>query len=214
MVPQRVFVVCAAWHVFGPAEVDTLAVDSRLKEYVAAPLDRVTALPVESREWSPLKRLMYYRLKHILPEDMLVKIDRMSMSCSLEIRAPFLDLDLAKAAMSLPDRFLIKGSEQKFILRQIARKRLPSAVLEHPKSGFSIPLHRIQNQAYRQLASDLLRCNSGPMQLFSLPALDVLKNNDLERDRDMADTSVYRISHQLWALMQLAAWGQRFRVLI
>ena len=197
---------------FSPAEVDALVADPRLQESVHAPLDRVTTLPPEAKEWSPLKCLMYYRLRHVLPEDMLVKVDRMSMSCSLEIRAPFLDLDLAKLAMSLPDKHLIRRGEQKYLLRQLARKRLPSAVLDHPKAGFSIPLHRIQNQEYRQLAADLLDSRSGLMELFSPMVLDKLRSTALGRDRDMADSSVYRVSHQLWALMQLGAWGQRFGV--
>jgi asparagine synthase (glutamine-hydrolysing) len=197
---------------FSGAEVDTLIVTPQVREVLSAPLDRATVLPPQAEEWSSLKRLMYYRLKHHLAEDMLVKVDRMSMACSLEIRTPFLDLDLAKLAMSLPDRHLIRNGEQKYLLRQIARKRLPAPVLDHPKTGFSIPLHRIQNSEYEELASQLLSQTSGPMELFSPLALDVLRETALKKKSDTADSSVFRLSHQLWSLVQLGAWGQRFGV--
>jgi asparagine synthase (glutamine-hydrolysing) len=197
---------------FNQSEAAALVIDPSLSDAIDEPLHRVTGLPSDAGDWSPLQRMMYYRLKHILPEDMLVKVDRMSMSCSLEIRAPFLDIDLATVAMSLPDRFLIHGKEQKYVLRRLARKHLPSAVFDRPKTGFSIPLHHFQNREYQALAAELLECRHGPMSLFSAQDLVKIRTTALERNRDMADTSLYRVSHQLWALMQLAAWGERFGI--
>ncbi|MDA1227364.1 MAG: asparagine synthase-related protein, partial [Chloroflexi bacterium] len=187
---------------------------SQLREHLGAPPDRLTALPEAAEHWSPLKCLMYYMIRRILPEDMLVKVDRMSMACSLEVRAPFLDVDLAKVAMALPDRHLIRRGENKYILRRLAADRLPQVVLDHPKSGFSVPLHRVQNDAYREMADDLLGANDGPLSLLSVEMVNKTKGLALTRQRDMADASVFRISHQLWALMQLAAWGRRFGVTI
>jgi len=61
-------------------------------------------LPPEWQSWTPLRQIMYYRLRYHLPLDMLVKVDRMSMANSLEVRAPFLDPDLFEASAKIPDR--------------------------------------------------------------------------------------------------------------
>lgn len=196
---------------FDEGEVRALVADPE-NGIADTPLDRLTTLPVEASRWSSLRKLMYYRTKHVLAEDMLVKIDRMSMACSLEIRAPLLDLDVAKVAMALPDEHLIRGHEQKYMLRQLIRTRLPSEVLTHPKMGFSIPLHRIQNREYRELVDDLLNGQDAVMELFSSNTVETVKRRALERSDDRADASVYRTSHQLWMLMQLAGWARRFGV--
>lgn len=196
---------------FDDGEVRALTADPRTG-FANTPLDRLTNLPTEAVRWSSLRKLMYYRTKHVLAEDMLVKIDRMSMACSLEIRAPFLDLDVAKVAMALPDEHLIRRREQKYMLRQLIRTRVPSAVLTHPKMGFSIPLHRIQNEEYQELSDELLNGQNAIMELFSLNTVNTVKSRALERQDDRADASVYRASHQLWMLMQLAGWARRFGV--
>jgi asparagine synthase (glutamine-hydrolysing) len=197
---------------FSPGELRALIVDPRLQQPLDAPPERLTTLPPQAEEWSPLRCLMYYHTKHILAEDMLVKVDRMSMACSLEVRAPLLDLDVANVAMALPDRHLIRNGEQKYLLRQILKDRLPPAVLAHPKTGFSIPLHRFQNRAYQDLAAELLDSSCAPMAMLSSGALQAIKARALTRERDFADASVYRATHQLWALMQLAGWAVRFNV--
>jgi hypothetical protein len=97
-------------------------------------------------------------------------------------------------------------------LRRIIRPLLPAEVFSHPKSGFSIPLHKFQNPAYAELARELLTSRAGPVSLLDPRAVDRIRERGLVRQEDRADVSVYRASHQLWALMQLAAWAQRFRV--
>ena len=147
-----------------------------------------------------------------LPQDMLVKTDRMSMACSLELRAPMLDPDLAALTMSLPDDELIGGGIQKRVLREAVRPLLPESVFSHPKSGFSIPLHRFQNEAYRETANELLASRDGPMALLMPGAARAYLERGLIRTADRADVSLYRASHQLWALVQFAAWSRRFNV--
>jgi asparagine synthase (glutamine-hydrolysing) len=157
---------------------------------------------------------MYYRLKHVLPARMLTKMDRMSMASSLEVRAPMLDVDLAELSLRMPDEHLIQNGTGKFILREAVRSSLPGVIFEQPKSGFGIPLHRFQNQHYRNLAQDLLLNGNGITQVFNRQQLEKITQNGLSRQQDQADTSVYRASHQLWSLMQLAAWAQRFKVTV
>jgi asparagine synthase (glutamine-hydrolysing) len=171
-------------------------------------------LPDTEAAPSRLRQLMNYRLGYSLPEDMLVKVDRLSMAASLEVRAPMLDPDLAALAMRLPDDLLIQHGSTKYILRQAVRDWLPEEVFNHPKTGFSIPLHMFQNRQYQQLCDELLLDGSQPVvrQLFRNDLLQVWVKRGLERHTDAADVSVYRATHQLWALLQLAAWATYFNV--
>jgi asparagine synthase (glutamine-hydrolysing) len=195
---------------FSEEEVGAL-VGSGAPDLLEGPLSRLAHLPSEADTWSPLKRLMYYRLRYVLPEDMLVKVDRMSMAASLEVRSPMLDRDLAALALSLPDKHLVRGSIQKYVLRQVLKDRLPREIFLRRKTGFSIPLHRLQNQEYRALADELLTKKQEVMDLFSTDALERVTRTALAA-QESSTASVYRSTHQLWALMQLAGWGKRFGV--
>ncbi len=78
--------------------------------------------------------------RYYLPDDLLLKEDRMTMACSIEGRVPFLDEDLAFAAARLPLAAKIRGGTGTWILRAIARRHLPAEVVERPKHGFSVPV--------------------------------------------------------------------------
>ena len=125
-----------------------------------------------------------------------------------------LDPGLAALTMGLPDRMLRRGRQGKRILRKAARRWLPACVFAHPKTGFSIPLHRFQNAEYRRLCRELLldTGNPGMHGLFQTSRLGPMVRRGLDRMHDASDLSVYRASHQVWALMQLAAWIDRFKV--
>lgn len=75
-----------------------------------------------------------------LPNDLLRKVDIASMACGLEVRCPFLDRDLARAALAAPIEQLMPGGQRKGLLRQIARKYLPKEIVDRPKMGFAIPI--------------------------------------------------------------------------
>ncbi len=85
-------------------------------------------------------RLMYYNLKLTLPEDMLAKVDRMSMAHSLESRAPFLDHRLVEFMVGVHKNIKMAGYERKSILRRTIGRQLPPPVLKAPKRGFVVPL--------------------------------------------------------------------------
>ncbi len=169
--------------------------------------------PNKIRKGSPLRKIMYYRTQHTLPANMLIKIDRMSMANSLEVRAPFLDPDLFAAAAQLPDEFLIKNGKGKHIIRQIMGKELPPEVFNHPKSGFSIPLHRYQNTEFKNLAYRLLFVDNPFPDLFDEDYLKLIYQQGLTGLQSATTRkSIFQTSHQLWMVMQLFGWGERFKV--
>ena len=88
----------------------------------------------------PLLAMSLHELRVSLPQDILTKVDRMSMAESLEVRAPFLDSRLATYALSLPGHLKVKDGLGKQVLRAALRDRLPRPVLEAPKRGFTLPV--------------------------------------------------------------------------
>ena len=170
--------------------------------------------PVKLDGLSSLRRIMYYRIYHTLPTNMLVKIDRMSMASSLEVRAPFLDADLFEITAQLPDQYLVSGNIGKVLLRKIMKNHLPTEVFNHPKRGFNLPLHHYQNAAYKRLAEKMLFEDSPLAELIPEDFLKKVFQNGITNKSNSAKQSVFRSSHQLWMLMQLGGWLKRFDVKI
>ena len=83
---------------------------------------------------------MYLNLKLSLPDDMLVKVDRMSMAYSLETRTPFLDHRLIEYMAHVHKDVKMNGFERKTVLRNTIGHRLPKTILQAPKKGFAVPL--------------------------------------------------------------------------
>jgi len=155
---------------------------------------------------------MYYRLQHTLPSNMLIKVDRMSMANSLEVRAPFLDIDLFEASTQLPDDMLVKNGTGKYLLRKIMQPHLPKAVFEHPKMGFSIPLYKYQNENFKALAKRLLFDENPLPNLIQKNELEKIFNKGIQLKKDNAKESVFQTSHQLWMMMMLFGWAKRFNI--
>ncbi|MEX2153547.1 MAG: asparagine synthase (glutamine-hydrolyzing) [Gemmatimonadaceae bacterium] len=202
----------AIHRLFSPADFERLLVPQAVAAAHRPRGDLLTELPPVARRWSPLRRMMYTRMRQELAGDMLVKVDRMSMATSLETRAPFLDPLVAAVSGRIPDQLLISGATGKHVLRHAMRNDLPAEVFSHPKWGFSIPLHRFFNDEYRRVTQELL-APSGPLRrIVHQRELDAVISRGLSRTRDAADISVYQATHQLWAILQLAAWVQRLKV--
>ena len=162
--------------------------------------------------WSPLRKIMYYRLQHTLPSNMLIKIDRMSMANSLEVRAPFLDPVLFEASTQLADDLLVKDGKGKYLLRKIMQAHLPKEVFEHPKMGFSIPLYKYQNETFKQLARRLLFEENPLPNLIAKDVLEKIYYKGISTKKDTATESTFQTSHQLWMMMMLFGWIKRFEV--
>ncbi|MEY4092886.1 MAG: Asparagine synthetase 1 [Acidobacteriota bacterium] len=103
-----------------------------------------------------LNRQLYADLSLYLADDILVKVDRMSMATSLETRAPFLDGDLMELAFSMPGHLKIRHGERKWILKQAMRGILPETILSRRKEGFSIPMKNWLRRELQPLMRDLL----------------------------------------------------------
>ena len=101
-------------------------------------------------------RQLYADLALYLADDILVKVDRMSMATSLETRAPFLDADVMELAFSMPGNLKIRNGERKWILKRAMQGVLPERILTRKKEGFSIPMKNWLRRELQPLMRSLL----------------------------------------------------------
>lgn len=89
---------------------------------------------------STLQRMSFVDLKSWLPDDLLIKADKMTMAASVELRVPFLDHKLLEFCLTLPDELRLHGDVGKYLLKQHARRLLPAAIIDRKKQGFPVPI--------------------------------------------------------------------------
>lgn len=152
----------------------------------------------------PVEKMLYTDALIYLPEDILTKVDRASMAVSLEVRAPFLDHRIVEYAWRLPMSQRLSGPQSKVILRSIARRHLPSTVLDQPKMGFSFPVERWLRGPLKSWAEDLL--SEGRLFLegiLDVPAVRSLWDNFLAGKQ--------RHDNVIWNLLMFQCWLETAR---
>ena len=111
---------------------------------VLSPTQARKAARRESPRWpdarTDVEARMAYDMEHYLPDDILVKVDRSAMACSLETRAPLLDHRVVEFALSQPLRRKVRDGRGKFLLRNLLARYVPLALIDRPKRGFAVPL--------------------------------------------------------------------------
>jgi asparagine synthase (glutamine-hydrolysing) len=138
-----------------------------------------------------------------LPNDILVKVDRASMACSLEARAPLLDRRVFDFAWSLPLSLKIRGGEGKWLLRQVLARHVPPALFERPKQGFSIPVAEWLRGPLRDWAESLLETQALEGDgLLNTGAVHALWAEHLEGRGNHAE--------KLWSVLMLQSWKKRW----
>ena len=150
-------------------------------------------------------RWLYVDMKSYLADNCLVKVDRMSMACSLEARVPFLDRDLVELAFRVPAELKTVGSKTKVLLKRIAAHHVPRACIERPKQCFSIPIKNWLKADFRPLMEELLAPERIRAEgIFDGGTVERLKSEHLS---DRANHS-----HVLWALIVFQDWRRRWAV--
>lgn len=142
-----------------------------------------------------------------LPEDILTKVDRATMSVSLEGREPLLDYRVVEYAFSLPDNFKIENNKiQKAILRHIVHKYVPETIMNRPKMGFGIPIHKWMKNELRWMIDEHLNEDKVKRQGFFNP--DVVKQSV---QYFLNSHSKTLIDHQrMWFLLMFQMWFDRW----
>jgi asparagine synthase (glutamine-hydrolysing) len=142
-------------------------------------------------------------IKTYLADDILVKVDRMSMANSLEARTPYLDYRVAEFAAGLPSDFKLRGLQTKYLLKRCMSTKLPPCILRRKKEGFSIPMKNWLERELRPMMEDTLsptRINREG--LFNSVYIEKLKADHLN--------GIANNAHQLWSLMVFEIWQNTY----
>jgi asparagine synthase (glutamine-hydrolysing) len=168
----------------------------------AVPLANVLA---DMRTGGGLQCYLDFDQRYYLPDDILYKVDRISMAHSLEVRPPFLDQRIVDFAASLPERFKLRGWNSKYVLRRLMKDKLPRSVLQRPKIGFDVPIHDWLRGVLRPLLLDTLSKDAVLASgLFHWPAVKRLVSTHLEKRANLG--------YHLWGLMVLLIWMKRWKI--
>jgi asparagine synthase (glutamine-hydrolysing) len=165
----------------------------------ADPLASFTRAYARATDVDPLNRILYIDLKTYLADDILVKVDRMSMAHSLEVRAPFLDHRLVELVARLPGRVKVPGPADKPLLRALLDGRVPRDAWDRPKHGFTAPVARWLREDLRECVEARLFCRTSlGRDVFDPRGLRGLWDDHLAGRADH--------SHELWMLLMLETW--------
>ena len=178
-------------------EVNRALAGSHAEAELARHFARFAELPLHSR-------LMRFDFETYLPEDVLTKVDRMSMATSLEVRAPLLDPVFVEWATSLPPHWKLRGTQGKYLLKKLAeRVGVPQHVLHRRKQGFSLPLvHWMRRELNEGMLRILLEPRTIQRGYFEANEIRRLLQEHLRGDHDW--------SGQLWMLLMFEFWHRNF----
>ena len=159
------------------------------------------------KRWSNLApvergaREQFVELNTVLPDSVLMKVDKMSMSCGLEVRPPFLDHRVVELCYSLPTSLKLRGLTTKWLLKEVMRTRLPPGIATRAKQGFSIPMKNWIRGELLQLTRD---------EVFSSRLVaEHFRKDTLERWWAEHQSKQHNHSHLFWGLLNLSLWERR-----
>jgi len=172
-----------------------------LAPHAAAGTQPFRAALADTAARNALDRMLDVDLRLWLADDLLMKMDKMSMAASVEARVPLLDLPLVEWAMRLGGHHKLRGLEGKVLLKRLARRLLPVEVVDRPKVGFTVPLSPWFRGPLRELLADTLLSRRARERGWVDPdAVRIAVEDHLGGRRDRA--------RELWTLLTLELWHQ------
>ena len=192
------------WRLFvNEADRQQLFCEDALRQ-LQQPVDQhIRDLFAAASKRDPLNQCLYVDTKSYLCDNILTKVDRMSMAVSLETRVPFLDPELVELAFQIPPELKVAGNTTKILLKKVAARHIPQPCAFRAKEGFSIPIKHWLKSSLRPLMEELLSKERIEQEnIFRWSTIDTLKKTHL------AGTA--NNSHQLWSLIMFEGWRDRW----
>ena len=193
------------WNIYATAEMkdDLLSPEFKKSLNGANTYDKFVSYLETAAGSDPLWQQQFADIKTFMVDDILVKVDRMSMANSLEARVPFLDHRLVEFAAGVPSDLKLRGMTTKYLLKKAMESKLPSSVINRRKEGFSIPMKNWLKEELRPMMGDYLsesRLKDGGF--FNPRYVQRLMREHLEGSANHA--------HQLWSLMMFEIWKEKY----
>ena len=191
------------WQYFSSAEQDRRLFTPAFLRQVApdafAPIRRHAA---GAGDVDRLARECYVDLRLTMPDSVLMKVDKMSMATSLEVRVPFLDHALVEYAARIPSELKFPRLRTKSIYRKAMVGVLPDFILDRGKQGYSLPIKNWLREDLKDYMTGLLRTSPLLREHLQMEFVDTLIEEHMRRTRNH--------NHVLWGLMNVAIWHRRF----
>lgn len=197
------------WHWAGFAGKDEtlkmlhpeLRINMWLKDFVPRRKDILQSIP----EKESINDILLTDMQLVLPNDMLMKVDLMSMANGLEVRVPFLDYEVVNFVFSLPGEYKITNNIRKRILQDSFRDILPRQLYNRPKKGFEVPLLKWFRAEMKSLITDELLSESFVLQqgVFDYPEIDKLK-------RRLFSGNPGDVHARIWGLIVFQWWWKKY----
>jgi len=150
-----------------------------------------------------LNQILYWELKTFLVDHNLNYTDKLSMAVGIEVRVPFLDLELVDFATKIPPDLKMKGTETKYILKKVAERYLPHEVIYRPKAGFGAPVRKWVTEDLDEMIGRYLSVE----QLNKRGIFDATAVWSLIQDNKKGKIDA---SYSIWALVAIESWMQQF----
>jgi asparagine synthase (glutamine-hydrolysing) len=149
-----------------------------------------------------ISRMQDVDLQTYLPDDILTKVDRVSMLNSLESRVPLLDHKFVELSFLIPSEFKMKGNNKKFILKETFKQQLPEDIISHPKHGFSVPISEWFKGNSKEFITNILNDKNALIYDFT-------DHNYVKTIIKRNDDGLKNQGNKIWSLLFLEEWLQQ-----
>lgn len=166
------------------------------------PFRQIRELNKKCNATDQVNREIYLDMRFMMTDSVLMKVDRMSMASSLEIRVPLLDHVLVEFLASLPGSWKLNGMTTKYIFRKALDGLLPDTIVNRGKQGYSLPVKHLLRGELKQYMIDRLHNSAVIRETMDRDYIDRLIAEHCSRKQNH--------NHVLWALLNVAIWHDRF----
>ncbi len=200
--------------IFDKSEKEFLYAEGLIRKIGNLDSDLISVSSYFKNSYDMLNKMLLSDIKTWLPNNMLIKLDRMSMAHSIEARVPFLDHRIVEFSSKIPTKLKLKGLNEKLVLKKSMTKRVPKGILKRKKQRFLVPLDFWFKKDFDYitynpfLESEFLRKNFN--KTFILKLLDYQKNSSHKTILKHNQLLKLYYPRQIWSLLTLAMWHKTY----
>ncbi len=195
---ERQFASLYGW--LPQAKIRSLFRNKNVFDPISFLTQRLTQIP---KEKSILNKLLYWDMKYFLTDHNLNYTDKMSMAHGIEVRVPFLDLELVKFSTTIPPELKMNGTETKYLLKKVAERYLPKEVIYRSKSGFGAPVRD-------WITKDLSELIENYLSKENIDKRAIFKQEEVSRLITENKASIIDASYSIWSLLAMESWFKQF----